>query len=224
MIIGMVGFIGSGKDTAADYLVQTHGFERDSFATSLKDAVSIVFGWPRDMLEGLTPQARHWREQVDAWWSARLNIPNLTPRWILQHWGTDVLRNNFHDDIWIASFENRMRQSQRHVVISDVRFPNEIKAIRRLGGMCIWIQRGVLPEWYQCALRENTTPYDQQWILEDHSKLMPQKYPLVHQSEWAWIGQEFDAEVDNNGTMQHLYQQIKNLVLDRLDARVDLAA
>jgi len=43
MIIGFVGFIGSGKDTAADYLVNFHGFRRDSFANTLKDAVAAVF-------------------------------------------------------------------------------------------------------------------------------------------------------------------------------------
>ena len=38
-IIGIVGFIGSGKDTVADYLVNFHRFKRESFANSLKDAV-----------------------------------------------------------------------------------------------------------------------------------------------------------------------------------------
>ena len=67
MIIGVCGFIGSGKDTIADYLTNFHGFRRESFANSLKDAVSMVFGWDRTMLEGRTKQAREWREQVDPW-------------------------------------------------------------------------------------------------------------------------------------------------------------
>ena len=111
MIIGICGFIGSGKDTVADYLVNLHHFRRESFANTLKDAVSAVFGWDRTMLEGRTKQAREWREQVDLWWAERLNMPNLTPRWILQNWGTEVCRKNFHDDIWIASLENKLRNS-----------------------------------------------------------------------------------------------------------------
>ena len=78
MIIGVCGFIGSGKDTIADYLVNFHGFRRESFASTLKDAVSQVFGWDRTMLEGRTKQAREWREQVDPWWAERLNMPTLT--------------------------------------------------------------------------------------------------------------------------------------------------
>ena len=59
-IIGICGFIGSGKDTAADYLVNFHGFRRDSFAATLKDAVGAVFGWDRELLEGRTKEARAW--------------------------------------------------------------------------------------------------------------------------------------------------------------------
>ena len=113
IIIGFVGFIGCGKDTAADYLVNFHGFRRDSFANTLKDAISAVFGWDRTLMEGRTAESRKWREEVDQWWAKRLNIPHLTPRWVMQYWGTDVLRNNFHDDIWIASLENKVRKIGR---------------------------------------------------------------------------------------------------------------
>jgi hypothetical protein len=212
MIIGITGFIGSGKDTAANYLVAQHGFRRDSFAGALKDAVAQIFGWDRELLEGLTPEAREWREQVDLWWANRLDMPRLTPRYMLQLWGTEICRQGFHDDIWIASMENRLRKTVDDIVISDVRFPNEIAAIRRAGGVCVWVQRGELPKWYGCALGENTTPEDQQWLLEDAHQLMPQRYPNIHQSEWAWIGQTFDYTVDNNSTVEQLYKQISNLL------------
>ncbi|CAB4132997.1 hypothetical protein UFOVP257_30 [uncultured Caudovirales phage] len=215
MIIGISGFIGSGKDTAANYLVGWHGFRRDSFAGALKDAVATVFGWDRELLEGLTPESRQWRDQVDTWWAKRLNMPNLTPRWILQYWGTEVCRGGFHDDIWIAALENRLRSRSGDTVITDVRFPNEIKTIRNAGGIVIWIKRGELPEWYSDALRENTTPEDQQWLLEDAHQLMPQKYPNVHASEYSWVGTMFNAEIDNNGTVDQLHEQLKNLLLSQ---------
>lgn len=125
MIIGITGFIGSGKDTAADYLCTFHGFKRVSFAGTLKDAVAAVFGWDRDLLEGSTKMSREWREQVDEWWANRLDIPHLTPRWVLQQWGTEVCRNGFHNDIWVASVENKLRMTQDNIVITDCRFANE---------------------------------------------------------------------------------------------------
>jgi len=211
-IIGICGLIGSGKDTAADYLVQEFGFRRDSFASALKDAVSAIFGWDRELLEGSTKQSREWREQVDQWWATRLNMPNLTPRWVLQYWGTEVCRHGFHEGIWIASTEYRLHSSKDKIVISDCRFPNEIQSIRQSGGKVVWIQRGKLPEWYACALQENTTHEDEQYILYDHDKTMAQKYPNTHASEWAWIGTKFDAIIENNGTVEELFYQLKNLV------------
>ena len=101
-IIGVCGLIGGGKGTVADILVGNHNFEKVSFADPLKDMIAKVFNWPRHLLEGDTKESRDWREQRDDWWSVRLGIDNLTPRWVLQYWGTDVCRTNFHEDIWLS--------------------------------------------------------------------------------------------------------------------------
>ena len=216
MIIGICGFIGSGKDTIADYLVNIHQFRRKSFANTLKDAVSQVFGWDRDMLEGRTRQSREWRETIDPWWAKRLNMPTLTPRWVLQYWGTEVCRRAFHDDIWIAALENKLRNSNDDVVISDCRFPNEIKSIRNAGGTVIRVIRGAEPEWYDAAISANRGPNGNvSWALS-RAKLERLK---VHASESSWVGTKFDAEVDNNSSMDHLLNQINDLVLDLRVAR-----
>jgi hypothetical protein len=211
MIIGFVGFIGSGKDTAADYLVNFHGFRRDSFANTLKDAVACVFGWDRTLLEGRTNEAREWREQVDPWWAERLNMPNLTPRLMLQLWGTEVCRSGFHDDIWIASLENKMRKTSDNIVISDVRFPNEIKAIHNAGGIVVRVKRGENPHWYQDAVNMNSGNTNMSWMI---SKTRMEQLG-IHASETAWVGGAIDFEVDNNGSIDELFAQIKNLVEDR---------
>ena len=209
MIIGVCGFIGSGKDTVADYLQNFHEFRRESFASTLKDAVAAVFGWDRTMLEGRTKEAREWREQVDPWWAARLNMPDLTPRLMLQLWGTEVCRKGFHDDIWIASLENKLRTSKDHVVISDCRFPNEIKAIKAQGGKILWVQRGVIPHWYDIACKANKGDAKAQQWLKDEG---------IHASETAWAGTSFDHIVNNNSTIDSLYTTVKSLVIDHPDA------
>jgi len=209
MIIGFVGFIGSGKDTAADYLVNFHEFRRDSFANTLKDAVAAVFGWDRVLLEGRTKQARDWREQVDPWWAERLNMPHLTPRWVLQYWGTEVCRQGFHDDIWIASVENKMRKTTDNIVISDVRFPNEIQAIHNAGGIVIRVKRGEEPEWYDAAVSMNKGEVqNMNWALSKEKI----KNLGIHASETAWVGGNIDVVIENNGTIDDLYQAIRNQV------------
>ena len=213
MIIGVCGFIGSGKDTVADYLTNFHGFRRESFASSLKDAVSSVFGWDRTMLEGRTTQAREWREQVDPWWAQRLGMPHLTPRWILQYWGTEVCRQGFHDDMWIAALENKLRTSTDNVVISDCRFPNEIKSIKDAGGIIVCVERGIQPHWVDIAVQANRGSANaQEWLRTEK----------IHASETAWVGTSFDAVLDNDGTIEDLFAQVKDLVQDRPDANEHL--
>lgn len=207
MLIGVVGFIGSGKDTIADYLVNFHEFRRESFASTLKDAVSAVFGWDRIMLEGRTKEAREWREQIDPWWAERLNMPTLTPRWVLQYWGTEVCRKAFHDDIWIASLENKLRNSKDSVVISDCRFPNEIVSIKNAGGQIIWVQRGTLPEWYNIAIDANQG---------SNIALNELKRLKIHASETAWVGTKFDFVVENNGTVADLYEQTSLIIRNKI--------
>jgi len=203
MIIGVCGFIGCGKDTVADYLVNFHEYRRESFADSLKDSVAAVFGWDRTMLEGRTKESREWREQVDPWWAERLNMPTLTPRWVLQYWGTEVCRKTFHDDIWIASIENKLRQSKDNIVISDVRFPNEIKAIKNLGGKIIWVTRGELPEWYDDAVKA---------VSGSNYHLNEMKRRQIHSSEWAWVDTKFDNVIANDNTIDDLYNTVKSII------------
>jgi hypothetical protein len=199
MIVGICGWIGSGKDTVSDYLVNFHEFRRESFASTLKDAVASVFGWDRTLLEGRTKEAREWREQIDPWWTERLDMPTLTPRWVLQYWGTEVCRQGFHDDIWIASLEYKLLKSKDNVVISDCRFPNEISALKKAGGKIVWVKRGDMPSWYQTALLANRG---------SNLALNEMKMLKIHSSEWAWLGSDFDFEVDNNGSIDDLYTKV----------------
>ena len=208
MIIGIAGFQGSGKDTIADYLQNIYGFKRDSFAATLKDAVAAVFGWDRELLEGRTTESRQWREQVDPWWANRLNMPNLTPRLVLQKWGTEVARKSWHDDTWIASLENKLARAHNDIVITDVRFPNEIRAVRDAGGIVIRVVRGPEPGWYGVALAANTHP-------QPNASTEILNELKIHPSEWAWIGTEFDAVIENNANgLDPLFAQVKDLVLN----------
>jgi len=203
-IIGICGSIGSGKDTAAEYLVARYHFTRLSFAAVLKDACADIFGWDRDMLEGKTAEERRIRESVDEWWASRLEIKNFSPRYALQYVGTELFRGVLHKDIWVYALENTIQKYDR-VVISDVRFPNEIDMLRRLGGHVWSIHRGEKPEWYE-PIQKILFNYksDEAAQAEIYSK-----YPDVHESEWAWITTEFDYVISNNHSLSDLYDQVR---------------
>jgi hypothetical protein len=130
MIIGITGLIGSGKGTVADILVEEHNYIKLSFADKLKDGVATVFGWDRAMLEGDTVESRQWRETVDEFWTNETGR-EITPRLVLQEFGTDCMRNGFYNGIWVSLVKQEIINNPQN--------------------------RGELPEWWGVAILDNTT-------------------------------------------------------------------
>lgn len=200
MIIGLLGFAGSGKGTVGEILNMEYDYIPESVAKPVKDAAAAIFGWPRSCLEGDTERSRNFRERKDEWWSNQLNM-EITPRKVLQLMGTEVFRNIFHPDIWIKSLQKRIEQSSyKNIYISDVRFPNEVKAIREMNGKVVLIERGEKPEWWAAA----------EMINSGLSKNIPP--PPVHFSEWAWIGTKMDYTIQNNGTFDDLSKEVNKMI------------
>lgn len=200
MIIGLLGFAGSGKGTAADILV-SKGFVKESFADPVKDAVAAIFGWERTLLEGDTKESRDFREKRDEFWSDKFGY-EVTPRYMLQLMGTEAGRDTFNKDLWIHSLEQRANRN-KFTVVADVRFPNECDFIRRVGGFLVRVVRGPEPEWFDHALHDNAYHSNEK---------MGNYYPNIHYSEWAWIGQKTDYILTNNGTFDMLEADIKHML------------
>lgn len=203
MLIGLVGFANSGKNSIGSILINDYQFQGDSFAKSLKDAASAIFGWDRVKLEGDTQESRFWREQTDGFWSKKLGIKNFTPRMGLQWLGTDACRKVFGEDIWVSTVERRWIQADKPAtIITDCRFPNEIKMIRDNGGKVFLVERGETPPWYQLVLWVNKgmgDEFDQQELNQ-----MRSTGAIPHESETAWIGCKLDGEIKNNGKKEDL--------------------
>ena len=68
----------------------------------------------------------------------------------------------------------------------------------------IWVQRGALPSWYETAVEANKG---------SNIALNELKMKKIHASETAWVGTNFDFVIDNNGTIDELYTQAKDLVV-----------
>lgn len=207
MIIGIVGFAGSGKSTIGEILTEEYAFHQIAFADGVKNAVAIVFGWDRDLLEGDTDESRLFRETEDEWWSERLpHRSPVTPRKIMQLMGTEAGRRVFGDDIWIHStFReiDRFRALAEDWVITDVRFPNEIAAVKKAGGIVIRVKRGAEPEWFELAKEANQ--------LERPFMSNPD-YMGIHYSEWAWIGSKVDHVIENDGTIDDLRKKVASIL------------
>ena len=120
--------------------------------------------------------------------------------------GTDTLRNHFNPDIWFLTLENRIRKNpHQHVVISDVRFQNEVKFIKEQQGILIHITRGPLPVWYETALMANKGN-------SLAKEAMAKTYSAAHASEWSWIGSEFNFVINNDGSLESMKEQTREII------------
>ena len=135
MLIGITGQKFSGKSTVAKMLSEMLGYKVVSFADKLKDVTCVLSGCTREQLEDydfkesvLVPN--HLKPYCG-------NAEFPTYRAFLQHFGSEVMRD-VNDNIWI---DCTLDNCGKNAIISDVRFPNEAKAIKELGGVIIRVER-----------------------------------------------------------------------------------
>lgn len=199
-IFGIVGAIGSGKDTIGDRLIQNYGFQKTSFAKRVKDVAAAVFGWDREMLEGSTKVSREWREVTDEYWG-------ITPRLALQKIGTEMFRNQIDDAIWVKAVKKEVNEKRDiDYVITDCRFKNEVEAIKEMGGTIVYVDRHDKPEWYDKALAAFADPEspEAKWLADNN----------IHKTDWNIYGlvSLADIVVENKGTLEELYQKVDTLM------------
>lgn len=196
MLIGLCGLKGSGKDTLANHLVGCHGFVKISFSESLKDIVSQMFGWDREMLDGSTEPDRVWRETVDPFWSKELGILDFSPRYALTFIGTDLFRDVFDKNIWVKVCKKKIVRNLdqgKRIVISDCRFLNEVDLIKNLGGHIGHVYRD-LPDWFM-NFKDGTIGQDE---LDRRG---------IHKSESEWILSKSDFIIMNIFQPQQMFKQ-----------------
>jgi len=140
MIIGVLGRKGSGKDTVSDYVITKFNFEKMIIAEPLKNACRELFNFSDEQLYG------DLKETNDPQWE-------VSPRKVLQWLGTDVFRNrigelnpNIGNNFWVNLLKVRYLQKLKKnkdskIIVSDVRFQNEIDVIHQLGGKVIKLTR-----------------------------------------------------------------------------------
>jgi hypothetical protein len=181
VIIGFAGYAGSGKDEAAKALVEM-GWRRDAFADRMKDfllAVDPIIPSPIGLSgHRLSHLVRAW-----GWDDMKRAFPEV--RELLQRLGTEAGRRLLGEDLWVDALF-RDYWPDENMVISDVRFPNELTAIQLRGGVVLRVRRyGIGP-----ARDENGA---------------------AHESEVALDGWGLRT-VHNNGTINDLHEEVRNFV------------
>lgn len=144
-IIGIAGYARSGKDTLGRFLVDDHGFEQRSFAAALKE----VLYQTNPLVESNFEESPYLgfctvQHLVDAvgWDRAKeLSPGKFGVRGLLQRLGTEGGRNVLGQNIWVDTVMSTLNDPYGKYVFTDMRFPNEYEAIKKVGGVCLRIER-----------------------------------------------------------------------------------
>ncbi len=178
-IIGITGKKYNGKDTLGNILIEKYEYKRLAYADNLKEACRHIFGFTDEQLYG------NLKEIPDKFWG-------ISPRILLQYIGTNLMRDqlgkefqNIGEDIWIKSVEKQIKDNNNEkIVITDVRFLNEVESIKKLGGIIIKIERPSI----------NNSIND------------------THTSE-SYIDEiPYDYKIINDKDINHLENEIKNII------------
>lgn len=155
MIIGISGRMGSGKDTVANmireidtrYRTNTPPWAPPSqlrseskwvvkkYAGALKKIASILTGVPESMFE--IPEFKE-KGMPESW--RQSNGYLMTYREFLQRLGTEAVRNNIHHNAWVNALMSHCTYNDNWI-ITDVRFHNEMDAIKKKNGLILRVTR-----------------------------------------------------------------------------------
>jgi len=215
-------------------------FQNKKFAGKLKDIVCLLIGCTREQLEDSdfknTKLGEEWqsmyyiqnstsnvkisnlgtleqtRKKLD-----KLNNPTylnikerkLTPRLLLQLLGTEGGRDVIHRNIWVNAlfsdyFEGiKIQPSAPYKVkpdnwiVTDTRFPNEAEAVKKRGDLLIRVNRD---QYEKTEDGQQTATLKRDQTTDDHP------------SETALDSYKFDYVINNNGTIEELIKQVKEIL------------
>jgi hypothetical protein len=213
------------------YCASKSDWKIKKFADKLKDIVCILLGCTRTELED-----REFKEKElgEEWWFNHIipergfgsNLINwnkdlkpqkMTPRLLLQLLGTECGREIIHPNIWVNALfvdykvigDNLLEGEIRKVrdedliypnwIITDMRFPNELEAVKDRGGITIRVNRFMKT---QKGMPKNR-----------RGNYMVSQPTDNHPSETALDNAEFDYMIDNNGTIEELIEQVRQILI-----------
>jgi hypothetical protein len=181
-LVGLHGYARSGKDTIADGL-EKYGYRRFSFAKPMKDALYAL-----NPIVGADSVGRTYRisDVVDdlGWDEAKATMGG-EPRRLLQRFGTEVAREQWDTDFWVEMAFKQITSvfeadKEARVVITDVRFTNEVEAIASLRPFSYLLK----------VVRPGTEPIN------------------AHSSDAGLPNGLFDSVVMNDDTIEYLHESV----------------
>ncbi|MDL5351202.1 hypothetical protein [Microbacterium sp. zg-YB36] len=192
LVIGVGGKLRAGKDEVAMHLERAHGFTRLGMSDALLEHALTVDPYipvnaqdsPAGTLSGEFIRLSDLVQRV-GYVEAKKN-PEV--RRFLQRSGTEGGRHFHGENVWVDRMARRIDDhlyADQRVVVAGVRFPNELAMIHQFGGLTAWVERP----------SPGTTPAS------------------THASENGVKAEDFDIQLLNDSTLEHLYSLVDTLLL-----------
>lgn len=210
-LVGVSGHMGSGKDTVGEiikYLTSPEAISKGSFskcqemgyvydttwsiekfAAKLKLVAQVLTGVPAYRFEDRKFKESEMPSEWNVWYPNQDRSEPMTYRTLLQKLGTEAMRNGLHNNVWVnALFSDYSPTNGTSWCITDMRFPNEFDAVKKRGGITIYVHR---PDTHSL-----------QSMIE------------VHESETALDNHEFDYAIINHGSIEDLVKVVREILIN----------
>lgn len=199
-IVGVGGLLTSGKDAFADYLVTSWGYTKTFMSNPLHQWMLTENPWikldkPVQCMEGWTlePGEFHPYNYIVHQVGYTEAKEQTEIRRALQRIGTECGRKLISENVWVDAMEREIRQLQErginHIVVTGIRYENELQMIRRLGGETVWIERPSARASHEEKIRSAAASAD----------------TVTHSSEVSLDVRQFDSVIVNDGSLEQLF-------------------
>lgn len=199
-IVAFCGKKRSGKDTAGD-AVASFGYMPIAFADPIKKICQTVFEFSDGQVYG--PK----KSEVDEFWG-------FSPRWVMQTIGTEMFRNHIGEDVWVKSLLARINSSNHDkFAVTDVRFPNEVDHLQRVGAEIVYIRRPKIEPELNPVKKWIAK---QGGITKQAAKVFADFGPKYHASEISLDDHPVTsgADIVNNGSIDQFRQAAREYVME----------
>ena len=201
-IVGVGGLLTSGKDAFADYLVTSWGYTKTFMSHPLHMWMRTENPWikldkPVRCMEGWTlePGEFHPYNYIVHQVGYTEAKEQTEIRRALQRIGTECGRKLISENVWAGAMEREIKQllerGINHVVVTGIRYENELQMIQRLGGETVWIERPSARASHEEKIRSAAASAD----------------TATHSSEVSLDAGRFDSVIENDGSLEQLFER-----------------
>lgn len=199
-IVGVGGLLTSGKDAFADYLVTSWDYTKTFMSHPLHQWMRAENPWikldkPVQCMEGWTlePGEFHPYNYIVHQVGYTEAKEQTEIRRALQRIGTECGRKLISENVWADAMEREIRQllarGINHIVVTGIRYANELQMIQRLGGETVWIERPSARASHEEKIRSAAASAD----------------TATHSSEVSLDAGRFDSVIENDGSLELLF-------------------